>query len=243
MIQSKLYTDLAEVYDLFHQKHLNYSQIAKYLDSTLKKHRAKKILHVGSGPGRISKILAKKYRYDLHLLDSSSQMIGLSTKLLPGLPHTLADMRDFYLDDEFDAVILAAGTFPHLLTNEDAAEGLEKFHDSLKIDGILIFDNIFPKKLIEGKTKEEKKEIKNNGKSITQYSKVKIMKYQPTIANIEVSLRILGKGEVEFEEYSHLFRAYDQKEIEKILKDNDFELLEFAPGIDDASYFTVAKAD
>lgn len=243
MQQAKLYTDLAEVYDLFHQKHLNYSQIAKYLDSILKNYKAKKILHVGSGPGRISKILVKKYKYDLHLLDNSSQMIGLSTKLLPGLPHTLADMQDFYLEDEFDAVILAAETFPHLLTNEDASEALEKFHDSLRIGGVLIFDNIFPKKLIEGKTREEKKEIKVDGKIITQYTKVKIEEYQPTIANVSVSVRILGDGKVEFEEYSHLLRAYDQKEIEKILKKNDFELLEFAAGIDRSSYFTIAKAD
>lgn len=170
-------------------------------------------------------------------------MIGLSSKLLPGLPHTLADMRDFYLDDEFDAVVLAGGTFPHLLTNEDADEALEKFHDSLRMDGVLIFDNIFPKKLIEGKTKEEKKEVRADGKNIKQFTKIKIVGYQPTIANVEVSMRILGKGKVEFEEYSHLFRAFDKKEVEKILKKNDFELIEFAPGIDESSYFTIAKAD
>jgi len=243
MQQTKLYTDLAEVYDLYHQKHLNYSKIAKLIDKYLKKYRARKILHVGSGPGRLSKILSDKYKFQVHLLDNSREMIGLSSRLLPNLPHTLADMRDFYLDEEFDAVILAAGTFPHLLTEEDVKEALEKFHDSLKIGGVLIFDNIHPKKLIEGKTTEEKKEIKNNGKSITQYSKVKIVEYEPTIAKVEVSLRILGKGTVEFEEYSHLFRAYGQEEIKKLLEDADFEFLEFAEGVDPFSYFTIARAD
>ena len=149
MEPSKLYTELAEVYDIFYQKHFNYPKIAKYLDSVLKKPKAKKILHIGSGPGRLSNILAGRYKYDVHLLDSSKEMIDLSHQLLPKAPHTLADMRDFHLDDEFDAVVLAAGTFPHLLTNDDALEALEKFHDSLKIEGTLIFDVFDTKKMID----------------------------------------------------------------------------------------------
>ena len=243
MQQSKLYTELADIYDIFHQKHLNYPKIAKQLDSLLKKQKAKKILHIGSGPGRLSKILSQKYRYDVHLLDASPQMISLSQDLLPKAPHTLADMRDFYLDDEFDAVVLAASVFPHLLTNEDAQEALEKFHDSLKLDGVLIFDNIYPKKLIEEGTNDSKKEIKNKGKTITQYSKINIENYEPTIAKAKVSLRIVAEGEVSFQEYEHLFRAYSQEEIKKLLKKGDFEFLEFEEGIDAASFFTIAKAD
>ena len=242
MQQSKLYTELANTYDVFHQKHLNYSKIAKQIDSLLQKHKAKKILHVGSGPGRLSKILFQKYKYDIHLLDVSPQMISLSQDLLPKQPHTLADMRDFYLDDEFDVVVLAAGVFRHLLMDEDAQEALEKFHDSLKIDGVLIIDNIFPKKLIEGGAGESKKEIKNKGKTITQYSNITIENYEPTIARAKVSIRIVSEGEVSFEEYEHLFRAFSQDEVKKLLKKGDFEFLEFEDGIDSASYFTVAKA-
>lgn len=243
MQQSKLYTELADTYDIFHDKHLNYSNIAKQIDIILKKHKAKNILHVGSGPGRLSKILSQKYKYDIHLLDVSPQMISLSQTILPKHPHTLADMRDFYLDDEFDAVVLAAGVFPHLLIDEDAGEALEKFHDSLKIDGVLIFDNIYPRKLIEEGAMENKKEIKNKGKTITQYSKINIESYEPTIAKAKVSIRIVAEGEVSFQEYEHLFRAYTQDEIKKLLKKNDFEFLEFEDGIDETSYFTVARAD
>ena len=242
MQQAKLYTELADTYDIFHQKHLNYSNIAKQLDALLKKQRAKKILHVGSGPGKLSKILSQKYKYEVHLLDASPQMISLSQSLLPKHPHTLADMRDFYLDDEFDAVVLAAGVFPHLLTDTDVEEALEKFHDSLKLDGVLIFDNIFPKKLIEDGGGDSKKEIKNKGKTITQYSKISIDNYEPTLARAKVSMRIVFGGEVSFQEYEHLFRAFSQDEIKKLLKKGYFEFIAFEDGIDEASYFTIARA-
>ena len=219
MQQSKLYTELADTYDIFYQKHLNYPKIAKQIDLLLKKQKAKNILHVGSGPGKLSKILSQKYKYEVHLLDASVQMISLSQSLLPKHPHTLADMRDFYLDDEFDAVVLAAGVFPHLLTDTDVEEALEKFHDSLKIDGVLIFDNLFPKKLIDEGARESKKEIKNKGKTITQYSKITIESYEPTIAKANVSMRIVSGGEVSFQEYEHLFRAFGQEEIKKLLKE------------------------
>ena len=97
--------------------------------------------------------------------------------------------------------------------------------------------------MIEDGKKDEKREVKNKGKTVTQYSKIKIVKYDPTIASAEVSVRILGKGTVDFTEYQHLFRAYGQDEIKKLLRKADFKFLDFADGVDEDSYFTIATAD
>jgi SAM-dependent methyltransferase len=241
MEQSKLYTDYADIYDLFYQKHFNYPKIAKLIDSHLKKHKAKKILHVGSGPGRLSKILSEKYKYEVHLLDSSSEMIDLSHRLLPELPHTLADMRDFHLREDFDAVVLAGRAFAHLLRDEDIEEALEKFHDSLKVRGILIFDNFYADKLVDGEIFNEKKQVKSKGFDVIRRVKTKMVSYEPAVANLEMSYQVMGEGRVEFHEVEHMFRAFSQDEITKLSEQNDFEVLEFAPGFDKVSYYTIAK--
>lgn len=243
MEQSKLFTELAQIYDLFYQKHLNYSKIAKFLDSFLKKHQAKKVLHVGSGPGRLSKILSQKYNYDVHTLDNSQEMLALSLKINPRLPQTLADMTDFHLREDFDTVVLAGSTFSHLIEDNDINSALEKFHDSLKIGGILIIDTFYPDKLIEGGSFTDKKTVKGRDYSVTRLAKTKVIQNDPTIAHTEFSFRVSKDGRTVFEKVEFLLRGIGQKDMKKFLKNNDFEVLEFTKGIDQASYFVIAKAD
>ena len=243
MEPSKLYTELAEIYDLFYQKHFNYPKIAKYLDSVLKKPKAKKILHVGSGPGRLSNILAGRYKYDVHLLDSSKEMIDLSHQLLPKAPHTLADMRDFHLDDEFDAIISAGRAFSDLMTDEDIDEALEKFQDSLKMGGIVIFDVFDTKKMIDDEIYLEKMQIKNGRSDVSRHVKTKLISYEPTLASVDFSFRVSRNGKTDFYNANHIIRGYDKDEIKKILKKADFEVLDFAPGLDETSFYVIAVAD
>ncbi|MEX0617076.1 MAG: class I SAM-dependent methyltransferase [Candidatus Woykebacteria bacterium] len=242
MDQSKLYTDLANIYDLFYQKHFNYPKVASLIDQYLKKYRAKKVLHVGSGPGRLTKILSQKNKYDVQMLDSSKEMIELSHKLLPKIPQTLADMRDFHLSEEFDAVILAGRAFPHLLTDEDISEALEKFHDSLKPQGILIFDTFFADKMLQGELYPEIKKIKIDGIEIARHIKTKIVSYDPPITNLAFSFKAYDNGEARFYDVEHLVRGFSQEDVKKLLEENGFEVLEFAPGLDEVSYFTIARA-
>ncbi len=241
MEQSKLYTRYADIYDLFYQKHFNYPKIAKLVDSYLKKHKVKKILHVGSGPGRLSRILSQKYKYDVHLLDNSKEMISISHQLLPNLPHTLADMQDFHLREDFDAVVLAGRAFTELLSDKDVGNALENFHDSLKVDGILLFDNFYADKMIDGEVLNEQKRVKVKDFDIIRRVKTKMVSYEPTIEHLEFSFQVMGEGKVEFHELEHMIRTFGQDELKKLLEENDFEVLEFAPGFDKVSYFTIAK--
>ena len=243
MEQSKLYTEHAAVYDLFYQKNFNYPKIAKIIDSHLKKHKVKKILHVGSGPGKLSKILYKKYKYEVHLLDSSKEMIEISHKLLPKLPHTLADMQSFHLREDFDAVVLAGRSFSELLSDKDVGNALENFHDSLKVGGILLFDNFYTDKMVDGEVLNEQKRVKVKGFDIIRRVKAKMVSYEPTIEHLEFSFQVMGEGKVEFLEMEHMIRAFNQGEMKKLLEEGDFEVLEFAPGFDKVSYFTIAKTD
>lgn len=242
MKQSEIHGHFAWLYDLFYQKNFNYQKIAQLIDSHLKKHKAKKILHVASGPGRLSKILSEKYKYDIHLLDSSPEMIEISHKLLPDAPQTLADMRDFHLTDDYDAVVLAGRAFAELLSDEDVESSFEKFHDSLKVGGALIFDNFCSDKIIEGESFDEQKRVKSGDFDIIRRAKTKMVSYEPTVAHLSFSYQVMGNGKVDFYEVEHMIRVFSQIEIKKLLEENDFEVLEFASGFDKASFFTIAKA-
>ncbi len=239
---SKHYTNLAWVYDLFQQKNTDYLHLASLIDSNLKKHKAKKILHAGSGPGRLSKILSENYGYAPHLLDNSQPMIDLSQTLLPSLTHNLGDMSDFHSNEDFGAVVLASGTFPHLLEERETERSLENFNDALRPGGVLIFDNYYPDKMISGEVLNETSKVKNKGYDILRESKTGIVSYEPTIAHHKFTYRVIKDGGTDFFDGEELLRAFSKEEIKKFLEKVGFKFVEFFPSINEGSYFTIASA-
>ena len=102
----RLYTDLAPWWPLFSHPD-RYEEEAEWLlgvlDSTLGR-RPASLLELGSGGGNLASHL--KAHFDLTLCDLSPEMLAVSRRLNPELPHTVADMRTARLGRLFDVVLI-----------------------------------------------------------------------------------------------------------------------------------------
>ena len=90
------------------------------------------ILDVGTGTGRVAARLAEA-GHEVTGLDSSEAMLKYAT----GVRTAVGDMRDFALPDSFGLILVAAGTFGHLLTRADQERALRCFGKHLAPAGVL----------------------------------------------------------------------------------------------------------
>lgn len=131
-----------EEYDLQYQ---NYKEDRPFYLSEIK--RAKKILEIGCGTGRIL-LPALKKGADIEGIDSSPNMLkNLQGKAkAAGLkPKTyLADMRKFKLNKKYDLIIVPFRVFLHNLTIKDQKKTLCNFHKHLLPAGRLILNFFNP---------------------------------------------------------------------------------------------------
>lgn len=150
---SIMYTSYAQYYDKFYNAK-NYSNEVLFLHEVLSNYHCKKILDLGCGTGtHISKL--EKYGYLCTGIDLNTEMLGRAKNKIQGKVFQ-ADMRNFNLKDEFDAIICMFAVFNHNLCNNDALQTLEQIKKHLKPNGILILD------LYNPQSSGEKTETFNN---------------------------------------------------------------------------------
>ena len=89
----------------------------------------------------------------------------------------------------------------------------------------------------------EKMQIKNGRSDVSRHVKTKLISYEPTLASVDFSFRVSRNGKTDFYNTNHIIRGYDKDEIKKILKKADFEVVDFGPGLDEASFYVIATAD
>jgi SAM-dependent methyltransferase len=101
----RLYTDLADWFHLLTSPK-DYASEAKWIAAQLKIPGVKKptLLELGSGGG--NNALHLKKHFDMTLTDLSPQMLKLSKRINPELPHKPGDMRTLRLKDMFDCVLI-----------------------------------------------------------------------------------------------------------------------------------------
>jgi SAM-dependent methyltransferase len=132
----RLYTDLA---DWFH--HLSdpkdYVSEAKWIAAQLKIPGVKKptLLELGAGGG--NNALHLKKHFEMTLTDLSPQMLKLSKRINPELPHKTADMRTLRLKKEFDCVLIHDAIM-YMTSARDLARAIATAALHLKPDGLLL---------------------------------------------------------------------------------------------------------
>lgn len=106
------------------------------------------ILEIGTGTGRITIPLLKK-GINVTALDVAPRMLNILKNKLhkEGFSANIicADMRNFKIEEKFDAIIVTFRTFQHMYTVADQKSALKNIKKHLKPKGILIFDVYNPK--------------------------------------------------------------------------------------------------
>lgn len=114
--------------------------MAHFIHTLLIEYKAgKKVLDIGSGPGREVAYL-NRAGYEAVGLDNSEEMLSWAKEQYPGLPFVYGDQADFSLEQQFDALYCVGSTFLYNFTNEEVLASLQCFRNHLHAGGLLYLD-------------------------------------------------------------------------------------------------------
>ena len=138
------------------------------------------------------------------------------------------DMRDFHLDDTFDALLCFGRTFGYMLTNEDANRAINSFNRVLGKGGILILDSFDAES-----SRRYSRERKEWRESSFEFEDMKIIRRSRSFGynkfdstwNVEWEYIIENDERYVVQDKAKL-RSYDKSELEKMLNQNGFKVIE-----------------
>jgi SAM-dependent methyltransferase len=99
----------------------------------------KKVLDIGSGPGREVAYL-QGAGFEAFGLDNSKEMLSWAKEQYPGLPFVYGDQSDFSLGQQFDALYCVGSTFLYNFSNDSVVASLRCFRKHLHSGGLLYLD-------------------------------------------------------------------------------------------------------
>lgn len=138
----KAYTFFAKVYDSF-MRDIPYVDWVDLIEDYLKNNGIcdGKILELGCGTGRFSRLLAAD-GFDVTGIDLSDNMIKIAKKNPFDFPikYYVADMRDYVFNQKYKAIVSVCDSMNYLLTVEDLEKTFLTAKDHLDEDGVFVFD-------------------------------------------------------------------------------------------------------
>ena len=138
---TKLYSDLAYLYDALYQTFIDYDAEFALYESLIQPQQATSVLEIGCGSGHLaSRFVAAGYTYTG--VDVSPQMLELARNRCPEAQFEQADMRTLHLNSTFDAVLITARSLSYILTNADILSTFGQLKSHLSPTGTLHFDFI-----------------------------------------------------------------------------------------------------
>lgn len=138
---TKLYTDLAHLYDAMYQTFIDYDKEFTLYTDLLRQYGAGSVLEIGCGSGH----LAKRFMdagWDYQGVDNSEQMLALARQRCPTARLELGDMRSLVTNRPFDAVLITARSISYIIQNQDVLATFRHIRQCLAESGKLIFDFI-----------------------------------------------------------------------------------------------------
>jgi SAM-dependent methyltransferase len=107
-----------------------------------------RILDLCCGTGELTQELVKR-GYSVKGIDNSPQMLRLARQRLAQVTFWLADMRNFTVSEQFDAVVCAYNSVPHITSSKDLVRVFESVIRVLNPAGLFVFDLYSEKAYLE----------------------------------------------------------------------------------------------
>lgn len=147
-----MFAKSAELYDTIYASLRDAEREAARIDQLIREHGrggGNRLLDVACGTGALIPYLRDRYR--IEGLDLEPAMIEIARRKHPGIPFHLADMADFELGRQFDAVICVFSSIGYVKTNERLRQTADNFARHTAPGGVLIVEPwITPDRWIEG---------------------------------------------------------------------------------------------
>ena len=224
-----LYFDHAELYDKMYGVIFDYDEQFSIVDKHMKKRGMDKVLETACGTGRLAKRLYEN-GYDVVGLDLSEEMLDIARERVPDIKFVQDDVRDFDLDDRFDAVVCLGHSFAHMINDEDIYRALECFNKHLKKGGLLIMDNFDALQTIKGfeKYRETTDRVELNDTVVERDNYVDWNIGKGISWDWECEYTVKKDGDV-IERFTdeQVLRSFIESEIDYFFEEKGFNTIEF----------------
>ncbi len=138
---TKLYSDLAYLYDAMYQTFIDYDKEFDLYTDFLEQYRLASVLEIGCGSGHLARRFIE-HQYDYQGIDISPQMLDIARQRCLTAKFECADMRTFTTGRQFDAVLITARSISYIIHNQDVLSTFHHIGQCLSDNGKLIFDFI-----------------------------------------------------------------------------------------------------
>ncbi|MEJ1222011.1 class I SAM-dependent DNA methyltransferase [Sediminicola sp. 1XM1-17] len=138
---------LSKIFDKIYQGFIDYEAEFELYANLCLSRNVKSILELGCGTGNLAKRFSKSFHEYLGL-DFSEHMLAIAKEKFPAGNFMQGDMRNFSLDQKYDAALITGRSTSYLLSNQDFQDTLKSVHRALNPRGYLIFDCIDADKFI-----------------------------------------------------------------------------------------------
>lgn len=147
---SRSYSVLAEIYDAV-MKDVDYEAWTDYIDEIIMMHHheARDVLELACGTGTMALSMDEIGYYNITATDLSPEMIKQAKKKAKEAESDIhfqtLDFLDIDLDKKFDAVYMVFDSLNYLHSKEDILTLHEQVYNSLKPNGIFVYDFTTPR--------------------------------------------------------------------------------------------------
>lgn len=138
---TKLYTELAYLYDAMYQTFIDYDKEFTLYAGLMQPFGSQSVLEIGCGSGHLAQRFSRA-GWDYVGVDSSEQMLTMARQRCPTLQFEQADMRTLTMNRTFDAVLITARSISYIIQNQDVLATFRQISSCLAEGGTLIFDFI-----------------------------------------------------------------------------------------------------
>lgn len=230
------FKEYATAYQLLY-KDKNYTNETEQVESLLKNYSGgniNTILSIGCGTGEHEIAFASK-GYDVTGIDQSEEMLGFAEKMSNdrnvSAKFEKADIRFYSSDREFDAVVSLFHVISYLNSNEDLVTSIKNIRRCLKTGGIFVFDTWYGPGVLTDPPAVRTKDVEDDVRKVIRIARP-VMHDQTNVVDVNYEMLIIDKNTKKCDQVneSHHMRYFFRPEIEYILKDSGFELLDVLDG-------------
>jgi 2-polyprenyl-3-methyl-5-hydroxy-6-metoxy-1,4-benzoquinol methylase len=226
---NNVFKKYADYYNLlYHDK--DYRAEVNYIDSLIKAHeenRSSSILDLGCGTGIHANMFAE-IGYTVHGKDISPEMIEIAKKTFnrKELQFEIGDVRSFKTINKYDVVVSLFHVMSYQISNVDLINVFSCIKQSMKSDGVFIFDSWYGPAVLNIKPGPTRKNLEDDKLKITRIASPLHDQIHNTV-QVNYKIDVTDKSnskKFSFEE-SHMMRYLFFQELQILLNQIDMEII------------------
>jgi SAM-dependent methyltransferase len=221
------FQNYSKYYDLLY-KDKNYKEETDYITKVIKENdsSAKTILELGSGSGSHAHFLSEN-GFRITGIERSESMIQESLKKkIPNFTPIQADITDFKLNQEFDAVVSVFHVISYLTDNNSLIDCLQLVHQHLKPKGIFLFDFWYTPAVYTLKPETRIRRLEDESISVVRITESTTYT-QTNVVDVNFEVHIKDKQTLQTQVFKeiHPMRHFSIPELDLLAKFTGFEIV------------------